>query len=176
VSETVKTTHAPAEAEIDQLSRRVRPALLAYFLRRVRSHADAEDLTQDVFLRLADLDKTDLRSADAYVFRMAANLLADRARRQNVRNRFASEITSVEGGGVDGLCPYRIAAGRRSLAVLAERLNDLPERTRNIFVLYRIENVNKRAIADALGVTTRTVEIHVARAMAHLMLFREDGE
>ena len=165
-----------AEANIEQISRRLRPSLVAYFLRRVRSHAEAEDLTQDVLLRLTQLDLAELRTADAYVFRIAANLLADRARRSFIRSRFASDQAATEGFGVDGLSPYRVATGRRSLATLAKRLEDLPEKTRTIFILHRIDNINKRALADALGVTTKTIENHVGRAMAYLMLFREDGE
>jgi RNA polymerase sigma factor (sigma-70 family) len=165
-----------AEADIGQLSRRLRPALVAYFLRRVRSHAEAEDLTQDVFVRLTGLKPGEMESADAYVFRIAANLLADRSRRNTVRRRYAAEQSAQEGAGLDPLDPDRVAAGRRSLAAMAERLGDLPERTRIMFVLYRVENMNKRAIADAFGLGISTVEKEVGRAMAHLMLFREDGQ
>lgn len=168
--------HAEAETQLAQLARRLRPALLAFFLRRVRDHAEAEDLTQDVFMRLTSLDPAEMQSADAYVFRVAANLLADRSRRAKVRRRYAEEQLALEGTGLDPLDPGRIAAGRRSLAVLAERLKDLPEKTRTMFVLYRVENMNKRAVAEAFGVSISTVEKHVGRAMAHLMLFREDGQ
>ncbi len=164
------------EADIGQLSRRLRPALVAYFLRRVGSHAEAEDLTQDVFMRLTSLDPDGLQSADAYVFRIAANLLADRSRRHVVRHRYTAEQVAREGAGWDPLDPDRVAAGRRSLAIMAQRLKDLPERTRTMFVLYRIESMNKRAIAEAFGVGVSTVEKEVGRAMAYLMLFREDAQ
>jgi RNA polymerase sigma factor (sigma-70 family) len=163
-----------AESELALLTRRFRPALMSYFLRRVRSHAEAEDLTQDVFVRLARLDPTEWQSAEAYVFRIAANLLSDRARKARTRRRHADEELTVAGREVDPLDPDRVAAGRRSLAVLAEKLKELPERTRTIFVLYRVETMNKRAIAEALGVSVSTVEKQCAVAMAHLMLNRED--
>lgn len=164
---------ATAEDGLAQLSRRFRPALMSYFLRRVRSHAEAEDLTQEVFVRLSSLDTADWRSAEAYVFRMASNLLADRARRAAVRRRHAAVELYVAGAEVDELDPERVALGRRSLSVMADKLKELPERTRAMFVLYKIEGMNKRAIAETFGCSVSTVEKQVAMAMAHLMLLRD---
>ena len=43
-----------AEAVANALSRRFRPALMAFFLRRIRNHSEAEDLTQDVLMRVSE--------------------------------------------------------------------------------------------------------------------------
>ena len=101
-----------AQQDLAQLSRRFRPALMSYFLRRVRSHAEAEDLTQDVFVRLTSLDPAEWRSAEAFIFRMAANLLSDRSRRAAVRQRHATEELTNVGLGVDPLDPGRVTAAR----------------------------------------------------------------
>ena len=64
------------------LDSRFRLALLAYFGRRVSGSAEAEDLTQDVFERvLRTLDNGPVLNAEALVFRIAVNLLRDRARK-----------------------------------------------------------------------------------------------
>ena len=120
-----------------------------------------------------------LRSADAYVFQVAANLLKDRARRSKVRADFAAaeappdEVEEFETRSSD---PERIEAARRSLAALVARLRELPERTREIFILYRIENVARRDIAQAYGLSLSTVEKEIARATAYLMLHRENSQ
>jgi RNA polymerase sigma-70 factor (ECF subfamily) len=167
---------ATAENELAHLTRRFRPALMSYFLRRVGSHAEAEDLTQDVFMRLSTLAVQEFQAADAYIFRIAANLLADRARRNKVRRRHVDEQLAVNGRDVDPLDPDRVSEARRSLFVLAERLRALPERARTIFVLYRIEGMNKRAIADAFGCSVSTVEKQVAFVMGRLMLTHEESQ
>src|SRR3546814_4660901 len=79
------------------LGRRWRPVLLAYFLRRVRNHAEAEDLTQELLAKLVSLDGSALDSPEAYIFQMASNLLADRARRFRVRRseEHTSELQSL---------------------------------------------------------------------------------
>ena len=167
---------AAAEKDFAHLARRFRPALMSYFLRRVRSHAEAEDLTQDVFMRLSTLAVQEFQAADAYIFRVAANLLADRARRNKVRRLHVDEQLAVNGRDVDPLDPDRVSEGRRSLSVLAERLRGLPERARTIFVLYRIEGMNKRAIAEAFGCSVSTVEKQVAFVMGRLMLTHEESQ
>ena len=167
---------AARKQRLDDLCRRFRPALIAYFLRRVPNPAEAEDLAHDVFLRLAGVPLDQLRSADAYIFHVAANLLRDRARRWKVRNDYgAAQVAAVDTEELEthAFDPERIEVARRSLAALVARLMELPERTREIFILYRIENIARRNIAQAYGLSLSTVEKEVARATAYLMLHRE---
>ena len=167
---------AARQQQLDDLGRRFRPALLAYFLRRVRNPAEAEDLAHDVFLRLAGVPLEQLRSADAYIFQIAANLLTDRARRWKVREEYAATQVAAadsEEPETHVLDPERIEAGRRSVLALVARLVELPERTREIFILYRVENVARRDIAQAYGLSISTVEKEIARATAYLMLHLE---
>lgn len=150
-----------------KLDRHWRPALMGYFLRRVRNHAEAEDLTQEVFARA--LGANDAHAPDAYVFQIAANLLTDRARAAGVRTRYREQLAKEEVDPVETLDPFRIAAGRAELAHIVEGLMELPERTRTIFVLYRIENMRQDVIAQSFGITTSAVKKQVAKAMAHLL-------
>jgi RNA polymerase sigma factor (sigma-70 family) len=163
--------------QLDDLCRRFRPALLAYFLRRVANPDEAEDLAHDVFVRLSGISLEQLRSADAYVFQVAANLLRDRARRRKIRDAYAaSQVAAAEAEewATQAFEPERIEAARRSLAALVARLRELPERTREIFILYRIENVARRDIAQAYGLSLSTVEKEIARATAYLMIRQEN--
>jgi RNA polymerase sigma factor (sigma-70 family) len=159
-----------ADLSLEQLNRRFRPALMAFFLRRLGSHAEAEDMIQEVFIRLATKEAAQVQSPEAYVFRMAVNLLRDRSRREKVRVAHRSEALAADDVGVDFLDPLRVVAGRESLDSLAAALSELPELTRDIFVLYRIENVDKREIAQAFDISLSTLERHLARAMAHITL------
>lgn len=151
-----------------RLSRRLRPALMAFFMRRLRDHAEAEDLTQEVLLRISQHATTlDPDRPDAYVFRVAVNLLRDRARRASVRTTYLTSLTGCE-PEIEGRDPERVLQGRDALAAVVAALNGLPERTRTIFVLFRLENMKQREIAVALGLSLRTVEQHVIRAAVHL--------
>jgi len=164
-----------ARPELERLDRRLRPALMAYFARRIGSRSEAEDLTQEVFSRLACRPADGTATPDSYVFRIAANLLNDRARREIVRREYREAHRVEVNGSFNAMDPFRIVAGRDELAQLGRLIAGLPEKTRRIFTLYRIENIDKAAIADSMGLTTRMVEIHIRRALTLLDQGMEHG-
>ncbi len=156
------------KAVASALSQRFRPALIAFFLRRIRNHTEAEDLTQEVLLRVAQRGaQIDASRPDAYIFQIAANLLRDRGRRNIVRATYQSGL-AADASWVEELDPDRVLQAKQSLATVLSALRELPERTRTVFVLFRLENMKQREIADMLGISVRTVEQHVVRASVHL--------
>jgi RNA polymerase sigma-70 factor (ECF subfamily) len=154
--------------ELTAIDRRLRRALIAFFARRVQTLSEAEDLTQDVFVRIARSAKTEAPMADAYVFRIAANLLRDKGRRERVRASYREARAFEDFLGIDPLDPHRVVEGRENLKLVARTIAELPEKTRRIFTLYRIENIDKRTIAESFGLSVRMVEIHVQRALVTL--------
>jgi RNA polymerase sigma factor (sigma-70 family) len=159
-----------------QLSRRFRPALMAFFLRRIRNHAEAEDLTQEVFMRLMNLPADRVDHPDAYIFQIAANLLRDQHRREKVRAAYQIRELSMDGFGVEFLDPDRVLSGRQALERMIGLLGNLPERTRTIFLLYRVESMKKADIAAAFGMTISGVNKHLIKAMTSMMAGSRDGE
>ena len=158
-----------ANAAASAMSQRFRPALIAFFLRRIRNHSEAEDLTQQVLLRVAQRGAAiDATRPDAYVFQIAANLLRDRGRRHQVRAAYQAGLGATEANWVEERDPDRVLQAKESLTTVLAALKQLPERTRTIFVLFRLENMKQREIADMLGISVRTVEQHVVRASVHL--------
>lgn len=71
--------------------------------------------------------------------------------------------------GVAGFTPERVLSGKREFEQLIEALAELPERTRQIFVLYHLENLRQKEIANRLGMPVSTLEKHLARANKHLL-------
>lgn len=165
----------PEACDLTRFHRDYRPGLMAFFLRRVRNYAEAEDLTQEVFMRIAQTREAKLQSADAYIFQVAANLLRDRLRRNKVQQDYLAQLELDKDIPAALLDPQRIVAGRQTLERLLEGLKDLPERTREIFLLFRFENLDYKTIADSFGISTSAVEKHVYRAMAKLIVYTGEG-
>jgi RNA polymerase sigma factor (sigma-70 family) len=162
---------APQEETRDDflrdLSARYRLPLIAYFQRRVRSREEAEDLTQEVFLRLSRrLDVEQVDNAEAFLFRTAVNLLRDRSRRGKTAASHMDEL--VHRAGVEELSPERVVASRQSLASVLRALDELDERTRDAFILHRLEGMRHTEIADLYGVSVSSVEKYIIKAIAHL--------
>ncbi|WP_448664030.1 RNA polymerase sigma factor [Sphingomonas sp. CJ20] len=148
-------------------NQRWRPALMAFFVRRIGDRAEAEDLTQEVFERMLRSDAS-IANPNAFVFQIAANLLADRHRRAQVRERYRHLVEADEWRDIELKDPQTIALGREAMACLVEALRALPERTRTLFVLYKFEQMSQDSIAERYGISASAVKQHVAKAMAFL--------
>ncbi len=169
--------HDPAQEQalLTEIFGRFRAPLLAFFLRRVGNRLDAEDLMQETFARLVGSESFDrAEAAPAYIFRVAANLLHDHRRRQAVRKQkpfsaFDPEIVEkIANWIVEDREPERVLIGQENLDAAYRCLDDLEERTRNIFILYRLEGMKQKDIAELLGISLSTVEKHCMIAMASL--------
>jgi RNA polymerase sigma-70 factor (ECF subfamily) len=147
----------------------MRPALTAYFLRRLRDPSQAEDLVQDLFVRMATVPMTADGNPEGYIFQAAANLLRDHYRRETTRNRYLEAKSHDDQQSVDPIDAERLLAGRQSIGCVAQVLKRLPERTRRIFILYRLEGMQRKAIAEAFGISVSAVEKHIATAMRTLL-------
>jgi len=154
------------------IDERFRGPLMSFFLRRVGSRAEAEDLTQQVFLRLLGAKRPDaLTDPAAFVFRIAANLLRDRHRVSQRRGEhIALEVLGAETGSVDDLTPERILLAQDAVRDALARLDGAGARTKEIFLLWRVSGMTQREVADWFGCSQRNVEKHILKATVHLMM------
>jgi RNA polymerase sigma factor (sigma-70 family) len=152
----------------EQFDQRYRTALMAFFVRRIRNRTEAEDLTQEVFTRLAGQRSVLPDNADAYIFQMAANLLRDRGRRLKVRDKFQEAASHDPFAHREELDPSRVLLGRENLKDASRALEELSLRTRTIFLLYRLENMKKSDIGSLYGMSVSGVQKHLQKAMEHL--------
>lgn len=159
----------------DELDARFRASLLAYFLRRTGNAQEAEDLTQETFVRLIGSHSFEMADeAQAFVFRVASNLLRDRGRSQNRLRRFATvpidagPAEKFEPRLVEDINPERVLIARENLTEVLACLDELGERTKNIFILFRLEGMKQKEIAAYYGIGLSTVEKHVMAAALRL--------
>lgn len=159
-----------------QLDARFRRPLMSFFARRVRDRVEAEDLTQEVFVRLlGSASIAEVINADAFVFKVAANLLRDRGRKAS-RWRFSDSVPADDETLIHELTrdlvedrgPERVLLGREQLVAALKALDELGERTKNMFILFRLEHMKHRDIAALYGVSESTVEKQVMKATLHL--------
>lgn len=164
-----------SHSQLAALDQRFRRPLVSFFLRRVRQRAEAEDLTQQAFMRLlAAIQRSEVDNVEAFLFTVASNLVRDH-RRSSTR-RSVDTTVSVDEDMIGELAreivedrsPERILMGRQSVAHILCSLEELGERTRDIFILFKLENMKQSEIAALLGISQSTVEKHVARAVLHL--------
>lgn len=153
------------------LDRRYRRPLVSFFEKRIRESYDVDDLVQEVFIRLARRSGfEDIERIEGYVFQTAANVIRDRLRRQAVRHAGEHDPLDSSELPADDLSPERVLQGRQLLDCALQALQELPARTRHVFVLRRYEGMKQEQIAAHLCISVSGVRLHLQRAQAHLAL------
>ena len=165
------TQHVSARKRLDGFAQRYYAPLLSFFRKRTRNPADVQDLVQQVFLRLSQhRDVEAIKNPDGYIFETASNTLKDHHRRNGHAHAIRGDSADArEAAGLDSsFAVDRVLMGEESVAVVAAALHELPERTRDVFMLRCYEGLKHAEIARLLGLSVRTVEKHVAKALLHL--------
>lgn len=141
-------------------------AALSRFLSRMLGSRDtAADLAQECFLRLLNVVRSrPVENERGLLFTIAANLARDHLRQQGRRpvvdlDSVARHLPS------DAVSPDAAIDARRQLALLRTAIAEMPPRTREVFLLFRLEGLRYRQIAERLGISARTVEYHVQHAL-----------
>ena len=160
-------------ALFEVLNAKFRASLRRYFVRRGADGGgafDVDDMVQEVFERLLKRRAVhDVEHLSRYVFETASSVVTDRHRwsrshRLNAHDPFDAQVHA----DVD-FSPERVLLAREQLAKVGEILLELPERTRVVFVLRRLEGKRNGEIAAQLGISVSAIEKHMQRAMSHLL-------
>jgi RNA polymerase sigma factor (sigma-70 family) len=158
----------PPSGEVGALAARYGAVLRAYFQKRAPS-ADADDLVQDVFLRLHSRSEREaVENPERYIFKIASSVLIDRHRHELARGLGLHDALDAGFGLVDDLSPERTLIGRQEHARALVALRELPPRARAAFVLHRFEHMTYAAIAVRMGISVNGVKHLIARALERL--------
>jgi RNA polymerase sigma-70 factor, ECF subfamily len=178
------------EKAFEWLLARYRDAVLRHLVTTVRDRAAADDLHQEVFLRLwTRAEQWDGRGAlKAWLFRIATNLALNHLRTVQRRREQPLEIMSdaavddracpVPGWIVDTASPGPEAALEQAerQALLHRLINALPEQQRAVFHLVHEEEMPLQEVAEALGIPEGTVKSRLHYARKRLALAWQEME
>ncbi|MCF6215899.1 MAG: sigma-70 family RNA polymerase sigma factor [Emcibacter sp.] len=140
-----------------------------FFRRRVRVQVEVDDLIQEVFYRLIRRHgQSEIENPQAYLFQIAANILRDRFRRAQKTRNDDHQLFDEALHAHDDISPERILIGRDQVRFLKSAMLELPEKTRNIFILQRFEDMKYHEIAVHLDISVSTVEKHMMKAIKHI--------
>ena len=152
-----------------ELYRSESPKLIRILSRRTSNRDDAQDLVQDIFFRFARMRgrwPSSLERPQAYLRRIAANLLKDRTK-SDFRHSAASHVVADE-EALSGFDQQRLLESRDMLRRLEAAMIRLSPRTREIFMAHRIDGLTYAEIAELTGLTVKGVEKQMSKALAQL--------
>ncbi|OJW73702.1 MAG: hypothetical protein BGO57_14920 [Sphingomonadales bacterium 63-6] len=145
-------------------------------VRRLVGAESAEDVAQKLWLKVqAVRDDPPILNQRAYLRRLAHNVAVDHVQADRRQATVAERAEALLWGVDYELGPERITESRETLDRIYAAIAALPEPTRTILRLVRLEGRTQRETAEEVGVTTTTVENHLRRALAQLGRIR-DGD
>ncbi len=149
--------------------REERAPLCAFLRMRGIGPDDAEDIAQDSMERLIRYRGHSTDELRLLLYRIARNRLADRGRSSQARGHLPlGERDGSEEPQGTSPDPLRQAESGQMIALLRQALFKLPERAREVYLLNRITGMSYAQIARHCGITAKTVEKHIARALQGL--------
>lgn len=162
----------------ENVMRRFGPPLRGYFANRVRNPADIDDLVQEVFVQLLQRSSGGpIEHVQQYLFQVASNVLCDQGRRRKARHQDQHEEYDEAVHAVPTeISMERIVIGEEDMDRVARLLQQLPQRTRDVFFLRSMRQRKHEEIASMLGISKRAVQKHMANALKHLGRTLEDED
>lgn len=148
------------------------PTVKFFIFMLLKSEADAEDLAQDVFVKLWTNFEMwrDNDGKDSYIYTIAKNLTLNFIRHKRLEDNYRDEQIQENSikellGPMDILNPIYYSEIQLALKLALERF---PERRRTIFEMSRFKNMSNLEIAEMLQLSVRTVEHQIYLSLQNL--------
>ncbi len=155
-----------------------RQALQRFLAARLRDEQIAEDILQEMYLKL---ERTTVENAienpTAFLYRVANNLVLDyrkAASRRRVRdhNWSDSQVTLIGKEPVEDIPDAdRALDARRRFNQLTEGMKGLPPKCQSVFMACKIQGMTYKEAAAHHGVSVGTVEKHISKALKYLLAY-----
>jgi RNA polymerase sigma factor (sigma-70 family) len=152
-----------------------REEFVRYFRARLRSEEAAQDLVQDMYVKLAGLPSEKIDNPSAYLYRLGTNLMLDRIkarRRTRLReNEWRGANSALLGGQDLGReAPVdEVLAARQRIAQMVEALNELPEPAQQAFRLHKLEGLSHAETAAIMKVSRSSVEKYLMSCLKQIL-------
>lgn len=158
------------QAEIIQLYQETSEELRRLLERKLGNQHEAEEIAHDAYLKLCQIGHTDeIQDLRKYLFTMSIRLALNVLRRRKIEKKY----DKIE-DGVDNISPYEILLAELKLEAVKEALTELPDKTRYIFLLHRFEGLTYPEISNKLGLSVKSIEYHMNRALEKVMMTVEE--
>ncbi|NBB65981.1 sigma-70 family RNA polymerase sigma factor [Pseudomonas sp. ODNR1LW] len=172
------TVAQSAKAELLAIYLDRRPALVRFFTARTRSADRAQDIVQEIYVRLQALSEAaaeEIKAPVPLLYRIGGNLMLDQVRAGRRSAARDQSWTEISGAAVDGISvadepsPEDAAWARLKLDQVAVALEGMPPNARMAFRLHKIDGLTHAEVAARIGVSRSSVEKYVSAVLARLL-------
>jgi len=146
------------------------PALRGWLSRGALPGIDADDVIQEAYSILAELETVDgIRHPRAYLFQVARSVITRHVRRARIVPIHSVEDLERLDPLDEEASPEQRTIDRDELRHLARAIAAMPLKTREAFVLRRVKGLPQREVAARMRISENTVETHISRGVLFLI-------
>lgn len=160
-------------------------ANLLFYATRIVGDEEAEDVVQDVFVELWKRRETMEigEQIQAFLYRAVYTRSLNVLKHRGIEQKYSSTVEEINQERADFYHPdnndvIKRIEGRELRNEIYEAVNELPDKCKEVFKLSYLHDMRNKEIADVLGISQRTVEAHMYKALkflrtrlGHLWLF-----
>jgi RNA polymerase sigma-70 factor (ECF subfamily) len=141
------------------------PKVKFFIARLVKSDAVAEELAQDIFVKIWEKRQTltALQSFNAYIYRMAKNTVLNHFQHEYIKAKYAGQVASES-----TLSPDELFQAKEAELLVQLTVAKMPAQRKKIFELSRASLLKNEEIAQRLQLSKKTVENHLNLALKEI--------
>ena len=162
------------EQEYNLLFKRLYPGLM-FYANRFLDEDEAEDVVQDVFVELwKRRDSMEIgEQIQAFLYRAVYTRSLNVLKHRNIESGYIAIVEEINQKRVEFYQPdnnevIRRIEDRELRKEIHDAINELPDKCKEVFKLSYLHDMKNREIADAMGVSLRTIEAHMYKALKYL--------
>jgi len=165
----MKPPAAASEREFEQLFKEHFKSLYAYAFTILKNEAIAEEIVQNVFYKVWEkkIPDTIQISLKAYLYKAVYHESLNYLKHQKIKARYQLHVMQQSNNHTDQSAARKILV-KELEEKLREAMNALPQQCRTIFQLSRYDGLKYQEIADQLGISVKTVENQMGKALKQL--------
>lgn len=163
--------NSPAAILITSLTRHY-DELVDYLRRRFGDKGFAREIVHDMCVHLMEKPSLpEARQPVAFLKRVSHNMAVNQCRTEAVRNRLMESMAELPEYASEISDPVRELEAQREIALLAQAIERLPLRCKQVFIMHKIHDIPQSEVAQQLGISVKMVERHTRLGIASCKQF-----
>jgi RNA polymerase sigma-70 factor (family 1) len=151
--------------------------LFAYIYSFTKSTEVAEDIIQDIFMKIWNNREklSEIDNLSAFLYRIAQNRAIDELRRFSRDTLAMNEMLGSDGEGAMVTTPYEEMISQEVAKSYREAVNHLPPQQQKVFMMHKEQGRPIQEIADEMNISYFTVQSHMKKAIANMRKYLNDN-